>query len=303
MATPVDKKTTQPISGSEQKMLVIVGPTASGKSDLALQLARALNGEIICADSRTIYKNMDIGTAKPSASEQQQIVHWGLNLVEPGDIFTAADFKSYAQKTITAIRSRGHLPIIVGGSGLYIDGLVFDYEYGQPQLQLRQELEQKSLSELQAYCANNNIELPQNENNRRYVIRAIEQKSINNKRRMTPIANCTIVGITTTNEQLRSKIDLRIEQMFEQGVVDEAKMLVKIYGWDSPAMTANIYRLIKQFLDGDFDEAELKHRAKLADWHLAKRQRTWFKRNEFIHWFTAEEAFDATRRLLEQNDK
>jgi tRNA dimethylallyltransferase len=111
-------------------LIVIVGPTASGKTSLAIDIAKQFGGEIICADSRTVYIGMDIGTAKPSRAEQAMVPHWALDLVEPGQRFTAADFKEYANKKIAEIRSRGNIPMIVGGTGLYVDGVIFDYKFG-----------------------------------------------------------------------------------------------------------------------------------------------------------------------------
>src|SRR4051812_9831711 len=111
-------------------LIVIVGPTASGKTALAIEIAKLFNGEIICADSRTIYRGMDAGTAKPTTRERSIVPHWGLDLVEPGDSFSVADFKSYALNKITEIRARNHIPLLVGGSGLYVDAVLFDYQFG-----------------------------------------------------------------------------------------------------------------------------------------------------------------------------
>src|ERR1700681_366809 len=116
-------------TSKKPELLVIVGPTASGKSDLALRIAKKFNGEIIAADSRTIYKRMDIGTAKPSHKDQKLVVHWGLDLIEPGESFSAAQFKDYAEAKIAEIRSRGKLPILVGGTGLYIDSILFNFSF------------------------------------------------------------------------------------------------------------------------------------------------------------------------------
>lgn len=292
MATSVniDKSSVQNDVLDTLPLVVIVGPTASGKSATAMEVAREFSGEIICADSRTIYTGMDIGTAKPSAQDRAEVPHWGLDLVRPGEHFSAADFKVYAQQKIAEIRARGHLPIVVGGTGLYIDGLIFDFKFGDMRPELRRELEALRLDELVEYCKNNNVPLPENHQNRRYVIRAIEQKSINNKRLAEPIPNTIIVGIATERDVLRTRIAARAEQLFETGMVEEAKMLGEKYGWDSEAMTGNIYRLVKQFLDGEFDEEELKHRFIISDWQLAKRQLTWLKRNPFIHWKSLDEA-------------
>ena len=115
------------VSVNETPLIVIVGPTASGKTSLAIKLAKKFGGEIICADSRTVYRDMDIGTAKPTLVERQEVAHWGLDLVEPGQLFSAADFKEYATKRIAEIRDRGNIPFLVGGTGLYIDGVIFNF--------------------------------------------------------------------------------------------------------------------------------------------------------------------------------
>ena len=126
-------------------LVVVVGPTASGKSALAIELAEQFNGEIICADSRTVYKYMDIGTTKPSLEDRARVPHFGLDLVEPGERFTAADFQEYANEKITEIRQRGHIPFLVGGTGLYVDGVVFDYEFLPADEALRAKLEKLTL--------------------------------------------------------------------------------------------------------------------------------------------------------------
>ncbi len=302
MATPVNNRlntnTVHSGNSTTPPLIAIVGPTASGKSSIALRIAEEFNGEIICADSRTVYKHMNIGTAKPSAEDQAAVPHWGLDLVEPGDTFTASDFKNYALKKIEEIRLRGNVPMLVGGTGLYVDSVIFDYEFGQPQPELRKELEQLSLDALKMYCAYNNIKLPENENNRRYVIRAIEQKSINNKRLAEPIPNTLVVGITTNSDELKSRISTRAEQLFETGMVEEAKKVGEMYGWSNEAMTGNIYKLVKQFLEGEFDEDELKQRFITSDWQLAKRQLTWLKRNPFIHWFELDDAYNFIKEQL-----
>jgi len=266
-------------------LVVIVGPTASGKSSIAVELAEQYNGEIICADSRTIYKGMDIGTAKPSKVDQARVPHWGLDLISPDETFSAADFKLYAVQKIAEIRARGHVPFLVGGTGLYVDSVVFDYEFGPvADPEMRSKLEQMSLEELHKYCIQHNISLPENHQNKRYVIRAIEQKGISTKRSETPIENTIIVGITTDREQLRERIQKRSEQLFDDGVVLEAKILGDTYGWENEAMTGNIYRLSHAYLDKLITAGELKFRNETADWQLAKRQLTWLKRNQFITW-------------------
>ena len=271
-------------------LIVIAGPTASGKSGVAIEIAEQYGGEIISADSRTIFKGMDIGTAKPSKADQARVPHWGLDIVKPGEAFSAADFKAYAVQKIAEIRSRGHLPIMVGGTGLYIDAVIFDYEFGPAaDPVLRAKLEEMTLEDLYKYCIQHNITLPENDKNKRYVIRAIELKSTSAKRLDQPIKNCIIVGIATERDVLRERINLRAEQLFDDGVVDEAKTLGDMYGWESEAMTGNIYRLAHAYLDKLITEDELKYRNQNADWQLAKRQLTWLKRNQFIEWLPLEQ--------------
>lgn len=301
--TPMNKKVIQDMSTSELPLVVIVGPTASGKSATALRIAEEYDGEIICADSRTIYKGMDIGTAKPSEADRAAIPHWGLDLVEPGDVFTAADFKYFAQQKIAEIRARGHLPMLVGGTGLYVDGVVFDYQFVDPRPELREKLEQFTLGELVAYCNDNNISLPENQQNRRYIIREIERENVSGKRLSAPTPNTIIVGITTERDELRARIEARAEQLFETGMVEEAIKLGNKYGWDSEAMTGNIYRLVKQYLDGEFTESELKERFVISDWQLAKRQLTWLKRSPFIVWKSLDDAYIYLKEQLDTAQK
>jgi len=283
----------------EKPLIVIVGPTASGKSGVAIELAEQYGGEIIAADSRTIYKGMDIGTAKPNRADQARVPHWGLDIITPDQPFSVADFKAYAVQKIAEIRARGHVPILVGGTGLYVDSVVFDYEFGPAaDLQKRAELEKMTLQELQNYCIEHNISLPQNTQNKRYVIRAIEQKGISTKRSESPIENTIIVGIATDREQLRKRIQERSEQLFDDGVVLEAKMLGEKYGWDNEAMTGNIYRLAHAYLDTLITAGELKFRNETADWQLAKRQLTWLKRNEFITWLPLDKVKNYIAELL-----
>lgn len=272
-------------SVADLPLIVVVGPTASGKTSLAIDVAKKFNGEIISADSRAIYKGMDIGTAKPSIDERDSVPHWGLDLVEPNERFTAVDFKRYALAKVKEIRARGHLPILVGGTGLYVDSVIFDYQFGPAaDVEKRTALEAMSLEKLHDYCIKNNILLPENTLNKRYVIRAIEQKSINTKRRETLIDNTIVVGIATDRDVLRTRIEARAEHIFDDGVVEEATILGKKYGWNHESMTGNIYPLVHSYLEGELSEDEMKERYTTLDWRLAKRQMTWLRRNPFIRW-------------------
>jgi len=269
----------------EQPLIVIIGPTASGKTEIALKLAEKHRGEIICADSRTIYKYLDIGTAKPTMEQLQRVKHWGLDLVDPGERFTVADFKKYAVEKIDEIRKRGNIPILVGGSGLYIDSIVFDYSFGNDTNEaLRQKLQLMSLEELQDYCKKDKIKLPENYKNKRYLIRSIEKSGMEGTKSSKPINNCIIVGITTEKTELRKNIKNRIECFFENGVIDEVKMIYDKYGWDNEAMKSNVYSVVMKYLKGDISLDDAKKATEILDNRLVKKQKTWFKRNEYINW-------------------
>lgn len=226
---------------SESPLIVIVGPTASGKTAVSINLAKKLGGEIICGDSRTIYKGMDIGTAKPSTEERDGIPHWGLDLVFPGERFTVIDFKLYTDRKIKEIRGRGNVPILVGGTGLYIDSVVFDFDFTD---------------------------------------RANEGKDW----RVNPRKDAMIIGVATEKEVLRSRITGRAEQLFSNGVVEEATMLGRKYGWDVPAMTGNIYPIVHAYLENEVDLKTAVAKFTTEDWRLAKRQMTWLRPNPYIEW-------------------
>lgn len=272
-------------------LIVIAGPTASGKTALAISLAEQFGGEIICADSRTIYKGMNIGTAKPTPEEQARVPHWGIDLVAPNERYTVADFKVYAGQKIEEIRSRGHIPFLVGGTGLYVNAVIYDYQFGvAADPVLRNHLEQLSISELQDYCRQHAIRLPENDKNKRYLIRAIEQNGVNDNRSNKPIDDVIFVGITTEKETLRTRILQRSEQLFDDGVVEEAIILGKKYGWDNEAMTGNIYPLVHMYLQNELSLSEIQEKFVTLDWRLAKRQLTWLRRDKNIRWFNLSDA-------------
>lgn len=266
-------------------LVVIVGPTASGKSSLAMSLAQQFDGEIVCADSRTVYRGMDIGTAKPSREDQRRVPHHLLDIVDPGQRFTVADFQSLARKAIDDIQKRNKLAILVGGTGLYIDSVIFNYKFNVDYDSIeRNKLELMSLDSLYEYSKTHNIKLPINKLNKRHVVRNIERKNATTRSNKRPIAQSIIVGIATEKEKLYNRITQRAEHIFESGIVDEAKMLGEKYGWNSEAMTGNIYPILRKMIDSELTTQQAKTAFINTDRRLAKRQITWFKRNKYIHW-------------------
>lgn len=273
-------------TGSKPKLLVIVGPTASGKSDLAISLAKKLDGEIITADSRTIYKGMDIGTAKPSKADQKAIPHWGLDLINPGQSYSAAQYKKFAQAKITDVQRRNKLPILVGGTGLYVDAVIFDFKFkNAPNLKLRQQLEMLSISELQSKIHQLKYDMPENRQNKRYLIRRIESGDQPTTRRQKPLPGTLLVGIDFTPLQLKQRISQRIEVNFEKLVV-ETKKLLNTYSRPGFERTAGIpYSIATDFIEVNKTKVQALDAIKIAEWQYARRQKTWLKRNEFIKWF------------------
>lgn len=234
-------------------LIVIVGQTASGKSDLALYLAREFDGEIICADSRTVYRGMDIGTAKPSQSDQKQIKHYLLDIVEPDQKYNVAMFQKDANKAIEAVKKDGKLPIMVGGSGLYIDSVIYDYNfsYGQSETD---------------------------------PINPRHLKESNVKDRLSIRDNTLIIGLTVDSDDLNARIESRVNDMVKNGLIDEVKGLYEKYGADCSALNAPGYKAFKKYIDGEVELDEAKAEFARNDRLLAKRQKTWFKRNKSIQW-------------------
>jgi tRNA dimethylallyltransferase len=282
----------------EPPLIVITGPTASGKTGLAIELAEKYGGEIICADSRTIYKGMNIGTAKPTADERARVLHYLLDVVDPGERYTAQDFQSEAFRIIDNVRKHGRLPFLVGGSGLYIDSVILDYDWPEFEMndQKREELISKSLDELQAMIKKQRIDMPVNSKNKRHLVNALMRGQQRGKARKVPLGNTYVVAISTDPKMLEKRIHERAEIMFEQGVVDETKRLAEQYGWENEAMKSNIYPIIKRLLDGEITQQEAIDLFVIKDRQLAKRQVTWLRRHDFVKWLSLDEA----RAYLEQ---
>ena len=247
------------------KIPVIVGPTGSGKTGVAIEIAlevaaRRLGGfsgaEIISADSRAIYKGMDIGTAKPSAHEQELVLHHGIDLVLPDERFTVADFQVYAEQKISEICSRGLVPLVVGGTGLYVDALIYNYQFSEE-----------------------------------------AKKNYSDRQKMDD--RFAIFGIKWDMEELRKRLELRVNKLFVQELYDETEALVTKYGWNNQAMKSNIYQFVWRYLQGEISLEEAKRLAVLDDYHLAKRQMTWFKRNPEIKWLPLEKIEPAVLKCIQ----
>ncbi len=282
-------------------LIVITGPTASGKSALALELAERYNGEIICADSRTVYEGMDIGTAKPSEQDQKRVRHHLLDVITPDQRFTAADFQTLAREAIADIRARGKTPFVVGGTGLYIDGLILDYKFGdEADAELRKKREKMSSEELVLELKKQHIEVPHNHDNKRHLIRALEQGVINRNREGSPQNGVFVVAIATEKAVLYERISRRADEIFDLGVVNETEALMAKYGPQFESMSGNIYPIAGQLIEGSLTVEGAKELSIIKDRQLAKRQITWLKRHDFVKWLSIDEARMYISELLDE---
>ncbi len=269
------------------KLVAIVGPTASGKTDLAVKVAQQFDGEIICGDSRTIYRGMDIGTAKPTKEQQDLVPHHMLDIIKPDQTFSAAEFKAAANQAIDDIRSRNKLPILVGGSGLYIYSVIYDYQFpAGPDNELRQQLQSKSIEELVEQLegvdprAADEIDLK----NPRRVIRAIETAG-QPKTKAKLLAGTILIGLRPSDEELSRRIAQRTDKMLADGLEAEVKGLVDKYGPDLEALRSPGYAEVVEVLEAESYDFELPDLIDSHTHQLAKRQMTWFKRNHDTKWF------------------
>jgi tRNA dimethylallyltransferase len=287
-------------SKSDQSpLIVIVGQTASGKTALAMEVAQKWGGEIIAADSRTIYKGMDIGTAKPTLGERRAVPHHLVDIATPNKPLTAADFKEQAARTIADISSRGRLPIMVGGTGLYVDAVVFDYNFAQKaDASKRTLLEKLDIDELQQQLANVHIPLPRNAKNKRHLIRQLETGGIIAAPH-TLRPNTIMIGIEPNKEIMAERIAQRVDAMLADGLEKEVQSLVAQYDWSNRALQTIGYQEFRAYFEGTMPLEEVRAQIVQNTVQYAKRQRTWFKRNKDIHWIcNTDEAIDLITTFL-----
>jgi len=267
-------------------IIFIVGETASGKTSTSIKLAQTIGGEIICADSRTIYKYMDVGTAKPTISEQNETKHHLLDIIEPDQQFSVSEFKDRAQKCIQDIIAKNKVPIVVGGTGLYINSLLYNYQFvSVNDTNVRYKIENMNDDEITTYIKNNNIDSTKVDvKNRRHFARYVE-RGMTTPSNTKPIEGSLVLGLKLSREVLNDRITKRVDQMFNDGFLEEVESVASKYGWDNSAMSGIGYSVAKSYFEGKSSIEEVKEAFIRRDMSLAKRQRTWFKRNPYIQWF------------------
>lgn len=290
------------------KVIVIVGPTASGKTAVSIELAKKINGEIISADSMQIYKYMNIGTAKPTADEMQGVKHYMLDIVEPDETYNVAKYKKMAENAIEEILAKGKTPIIVGGTGLYINTLVNGIEFLEIEgdTQYRDSLIKKGYEE-GAKVLHDELKKVDPEsaevidaNNIRRVARALEIYKVTGKTktqldiesRKEVKYDYIMFGLEWPREELYSRIDQRVDIMVKSGLIEEVKWLIENYKVSSTAMQGLDYKEVVEYLNGDISYEEMVEKLKIETRHYAKRQLTWFRKDTRIKWVTKEKAVD-----------
>lgn len=277
-------------------LLVIAGPTAVGKTALSLALARRFDGDVISADSRLFYRGMDIGTAKPTAAERGEVPHHLVDIREPDETISLGEYQELAYTAIGAVHRRGRLPILVGGTGQYVNAVVegWDIPRVPPQPQLRAALERLGGEELNRWlqALDPRAAAKIHPHNVRRVIRALEvtigsgRPISEQQRRRPPAYDILILGLDAARDTLYERINRRVDQMMAEGLLDEVKRLHEAgYGWRLPAMSALGYQQLGAHLRGELSLDEAVERIKFETHRFVRRQYTWFRRDDpRIHW-------------------
>lgn len=285
----------------KQKVIVICGPTASGKTKLSIELAKKLNGEIVSADSMQIYKEMNIGTAKPTKEEMQGIKHYLLDFVSPDKRYSVAEYKKDAIEAIEKIIEKGRVPIVIGGTGLYINSLIYGIEYPETEIDLdyREKLEEiaknEGISKLYEMAKKIDAEAMKtiSENDKKRICRVLEIYHATGKtkteqeiesRKKGPRYNYLVFGINMEREKLYDRINRRVDIMLVDGLIEEVKEISEKYKEFPTAMQGLGYKEVVEYLNGDISKEDMINKIKMETRRYAKRQLTWFRRYENITW-------------------
>lgn len=291
-----------------QKILVIIGPTAVGKTELSLSLGETLGGQIISADSMQVYRGMDIGTAKPSKAERHKVVHHLLDVVDPDQTFNVADYVRLAEEVLNRLKTQKILPILSGGTGLYVDALLDGFLFPDTSAdpKIREELQTQAEEDPQSLFQElENVDPLSAQrlhpNDLRRIIRALEvyrrtgepisvlqRKKESGERPYQPL----YIGLTRRRPELYARIDRRVDQMIEQGLVEEVTNLLETYPEQPTALQALGYKEIGHYLRGEMTLVEATELLKRDTRRYAKRQLSWFQRNQRIHWFNRSDVSD-----------
>ncbi|MBT2642354.1 tRNA (adenosine(37)-N6)-dimethylallyltransferase MiaA [Bacillus sp. ISL-41] len=299
----------------KQKLIVLIGPTAVGKTKLSIELAKKFNGEIISGDSMQIYKGMDIGTAKITQEEMEGIPHHLIDIKEPDESFSTAEFQELVRMKIDEISSRGKMPMIVGGTGLYIQSVIFDYQFtdAPSDPSFRRSLEQAADENGQEFLhgklkdADPESASRIHPNNVRRVIRALEIIHCTGKtagelqENQSPelLYDTALIGLTMDREMLYNRINYRVDLMMKQGLLDEVQYFYEKGLRDCQSIQAIGYKELYDYFDGKVPLELAIENLKQNSRRYAKRQLTWFRNKMNVEWFDMSESKDAEKKFAE----
>ena len=299
----------------KKKVIVICGPTASGKTALSIQLAKKIDGEIVSCDSMQIYKEMNIGTAKPTLEEMQGIKHYMIDTISPEQRYSVADYKKDAKKAIREIIEKGKVPIVVGGTGLYVDSLIYEIEYPNIEFdenyrkQLEKQAEEKGLEDLYKEAEKIDPEAMKkiSVNDKKRIIRVLEiyhatgynkTEQERKSREKEPEFDYLVYGLNMPREKLYERINLRVDLMIEQGLIEEVENIYNKYKKFPTAMQGLGYKEVVEYLNGDLTKEEMIEKIKQETRRYAKRQMTWFKKNKQTIWLDTENTVQNNLQII-----
>ncbi len=288
-----------------EKVIVICGPTASGKTSLSIELAKRIKGEIVSCDSMQIYQEMNIGTAKPTLKERQGIKHYLLDFVSPEERYSVAEYKKDAKKVIKEIIKKGNTPIVVGGTGLYIDSLIYEIEYpniefdGEYRQQLETRVQGEGLEKLYEEAKKiDELAIQKiSSNDEKRILRILEIYHATGKtkteqeiesRKNPPEYDYQVYALAWNREVLYERINKRVDQMIEQGLIEEVKEILTKHKEFPTAMQGLGYKEVVEFLNGNVTKEEMIEKIKMETRRYAKRQMTWFRKNKQTIWLDGE---------------
>ena len=286
---------------NKAKVIVICGPTASGKTALSIEVAKKINGEIISCDSMQIYKDMNIGTAKPTKEEMGEIKHYLIDYVLPTERYSVAEYKKDAKKAIKEVIEKGKTPIIVGGTGLYVDSLIYEIEYPEIKFdeeyrkKLEKEVEEEGLEKLYEKAKKiDPIAIQKiSKTDKKRILRVLEIYHATGKtkteqeiisRQKEPEYDYKVYGLLWDRQKLYDRINLRVDIMIEQGLIEEVKTILKKYSEFPTAIQGLGYKEVVQYLNKEITKEEMIEKIKMETRRYAKRQLTWFRKNKQTTW-------------------
>lgn len=299
----------------KEKVVVICGPTASGKTALSIELAKKINGEIVSSDSMQIYKEMDIGTAKTTKEEMQGIKHYMLDIISPEERYSVADYKKEAKEAIREIIKKGKTPIVVGGTGLYVDSLIYEIEY--PNIEFDEEYRKKLEIQAEKEGLENLYEQAKridpeaikkiSQNDKKRIIRILEiyhatgynkTEQERKSREKEPEFDYKVYGLNMPREKLYKRIDLRVDIMIKQGLIEEVEKIYKKYSEFPTAMQGLGYKEVVEYLKNNLTKEEMIEKIKQETRRYAKRQMTWFRKNKQTIWLDTENTVQNNLQII-----